>query len=67
MLGQMYRGDTGSARTRTEIAAFFGDFDLVEPGLTEVWNWRPDSEPAISTSDVMTMIGGVAGKIRAMG
>jgi hypothetical protein len=62
MLDQMYRGSTGPARTRAEIGAFFGDFDLVEPGLTEVWNWRPDSETAAITSDVLTMVGGAARK-----
>jgi hypothetical protein len=32
-------------RTREEIAAFFGDFELVEPGLVWLPVWRPD-EPA---------------------
>jgi hypothetical protein len=62
MLGQMYRGGTGPARTRAQIAAFFGGFDLVEPGLTEVWNWRPDGETAATASDVLTMVGGAARK-----
>jgi hypothetical protein len=29
-------------RTRTEIAEFFGDFELVEPGLVTTSQWRPD-------------------------
>jgi SAM-dependent methyltransferase len=29
-------------RPRTEIEAFFGDFDLVPPGLTQLAEWRPD-------------------------
>ncbi len=62
LLSQLYRGKTGPARTRAEIATFFGDFDPVEPGLTEVWKWRPVGEPVVSTSDVMTMVGGVARK-----
>jgi hypothetical protein len=30
-------------RSRAEIARFFGDFDLVDPGLVYVSQWRPDS------------------------
>lgn len=32
------------ARTRAEIAGFFGDLTLVEPGLTDIWAWRPDGD-----------------------
>ncbi|TMR24333.1 hypothetical protein ETD85_46830 [Nonomuraea zeae] len=41
----VYRGSsTGGAtgRTEAEIRAFFGDFELVEPGLVQVSDWRPD-------------------------
>jgi SAM-dependent methyltransferase len=31
------------ARTRAEILRFFGDFELVEPGLVHMPLWRPDS------------------------
>jgi SAM-dependent methyltransferase len=34
------------ARTRSEVLALFGDFDLVEPGLTTTSQWRPETEPA---------------------
>jgi hypothetical protein len=61
-LGQTYGRQTGPARSRADMAAFFGDFELVEPGLTEVWSWRPDSQSVINPSDVMTMVGGVARK-----
>jgi hypothetical protein len=30
-------------RPRDEIAAFFGDFTLVEPGLVQLSDWRPDA------------------------
>jgi hypothetical protein len=50
------------ARTRDEIARFFGDLALVEPGLTHVWEWRPDTDSVAITSDVMTVLGGVARK-----
>lgn len=33
-------GSPLTPRTRTEIAGFFGDLDLVEPGLTDVRSWR---------------------------
>ncbi|MEO3874354.1 SAM-dependent methyltransferase [Nonomuraea sp. B12E4] len=41
----VYRGSsTGGAtgRTMAEISAFFGDFELVQPGLVHVSEWRPD-------------------------
>ena len=48
-----------AARTREEIAAFFGDMTLVEPGLTDAWSWRPDSESVLPESDPLTMLAGV--------
>ncbi len=51
-----------AARTREEVAAFFVDMTLVDPGLTDVWAWRPDGESAEAASDVMTVLGGVARK-----
>jgi hypothetical protein len=33
---------TGRFRTRAEIRAFFGDFELLEPGLVPYNDWRPD-------------------------
>jgi hypothetical protein len=29
-------------RSRAEIQAFFGDFSLVDPGLVQLSDWRPD-------------------------
>ncbi len=46
----VFRGSsTGGAkgRTREEIRAMFGEFELVEPGLVPVSEWRPDEEPLI--------------------
>jgi hypothetical protein len=34
---------TAAFRSREEIARFFTGFDLIEPGLTWVHQWRPDS------------------------
>ncbi len=63
-LGEARKGmpPAGPGRSRAQIAAFFGDLALVEPGLTEVWKWRPDVDSVVNPSDVMTVVGGVARK-----
>lgn len=48
------------SRTRADIARFFDGTTLVEPGLVDVWEWRPDTESVEIASDVMTVLGGVA-------
>ena len=53
---------TVPARTRDEISGFFGDWTLVEPGLTDIWAWRPEDDTVANTSDFMTILGGVARK-----
>ena len=46
-LGRTYRSaPMGSARGRAEIARFFDGFELVDPGLVEVWS---GSTPSPST------------------
>jgi hypothetical protein len=54
--------ETVPARTRAGIEAFFGDMTLVEPGLTDVWAWRPDVVSDTTTTDFMRILGGVARK-----
>jgi hypothetical protein len=63
-LVESWRGATKGkgTRTRQEIAAFFGDMTLVEPGLTEVWAWRPDHGAATVHAGGLTVLGGVARK-----
>jgi SAM-dependent methyltransferase len=42
---QVYRttsGPTGGLRTRAQILGFFGDFELVDPGLVWLSEWHPD-------------------------
>jgi hypothetical protein len=39
-------GMTLVARTRAEVERFFGDWELLEPGLVPVSAWRPD-DPAV--------------------
>lgn len=46
-------------RTRTEIAALFGDLELVEPGLVPPPQWRPD--PADDDPEAGDDYPGVAG------
>lgn len=47
-LAEMYSGsgNRGAHRTRTEIEALMGGFELVEPGMT----WTPDWHPELQTS-----------------
>ncbi|MFD0665172.1 SAM-dependent methyltransferase [Thermocatellispora tengchongensis] len=54
---------TGRWRTREEILSFFGDLELVDPGLVPVAEWRPEpgehSEQGITYH---TFVGGVGRK-----
>lgn len=54
---------TGRWRQRAEIEAYFGDFEMVEPGLVPLAEWRADPV-AMADQQVSyyTMIGGVARK-----
>ncbi|HEX5598360.1 MAG TPA: SAM-dependent methyltransferase [Micromonosporaceae bacterium] len=38
-------GMTLVPRVREDVARFFGDWEMVEPGLVPVMAWRPDGEP----------------------
>ena len=50
------------ARGRSEIEGFFRGLTLMEPGLVDIWAWRPDSVAAVPATDVMRVLGGVARK-----
>lgn len=39
-----YRGADGQSRSMEEIASFFGDWEMIEPGLVYAPVWRPDQE-----------------------
>ena len=56
--------DQVTPRSRDEIAAFFGDFELVEPGLVGFAEWRPSGPGDISDDPAMNRLayGGVARK-----
>jgi hypothetical protein len=48
-------------RTRAEISSFFCGLDLIEPGLTHPYLWRPDEPQLDKTSEeAHLLLGGVA-------
>jgi SAM-dependent methyltransferase len=55
---------TGRWRLQEEILSYFGDFELFDPGLVPLADWRPepgDARPA-QTDTYLTFVGGVARK-----
>jgi hypothetical protein len=48
----------------TQTSEFFGDWTLVEPGLTDIWAWRAEDDTIANTSGFMRILGGVARKER---
>jgi SAM-dependent methyltransferase len=44
-------------RSRAQIEAFFGDFELVEPGLEQVHRWRPDGPVAAVSGGIYGGVG----------
>ncbi|HEX3648931.1 MAG TPA: SAM-dependent methyltransferase, partial [Pseudonocardiaceae bacterium] len=52
----------GQLRTRDEFARFFGDFDLVEPGLVWAPDWHPDGRSLFAQGSQSRIIGGVGRK-----
>jgi hypothetical protein len=54
---------TGRWRDHDEILAWFGDWELIEPGLVPVPEWRPDMPvPARKDQTYYGYVGGVARK-----
>ena len=60
LLQEVY-GDTApvTGRTEAEIAAWFDGLTLVEPGLVDVWAWRPDTwrRPATARARFLAGVG----------
>ncbi|MFI5891999.1 SAM-dependent methyltransferase [Actinoplanes sp. NPDC051513] len=55
---------TGRWRRRAEVQAYFGDYEMIEPGLVPLAEWRPNAtDTAEQTDSYYTMIGGVARKM----
>ncbi|MER6408191.1 SAM-dependent methyltransferase [Streptomyces viridosporus] len=63
---EMYKagGVTLAPRTRAQIARFFTGLDLVEPGLVQLTDWRPELADGESTDPnaVISLYGAVARK-----
>jgi trans-aconitate methyltransferase len=58
-----YPGKAGfTTRTREQIAGFFADLDMLEPGLTVVSRWRPEPTGRQLEDDEVGVFGGVAVK-----
>jgi O-methyltransferase involved in polyketide biosynthesis len=55
--------DRGQFRTMAEIKEFFGDLDLVDPGLVLVPDWRPDRD-TLKVSDHPVLAMAAAGVAR---
>ncbi len=53
---------TGRWRRESEILSYFGDFELLEPGLVPLPDWRPDpDEPPVRLGHAYhAFVGGVA-------
>jgi SAM-dependent methyltransferase len=54
---------SGQLRSREEITSFFDGFDLVQPGIVHLPDWRPD-QPVTSPLDIgeLLYLGGLARK-----
>lgn len=62
---QVYRttsGPTGGLRTRDQIQEFFGDFDMVDPGLVWLSQWRPETDEPDEHPERSAFLCGVAQK-----
>jgi hypothetical protein len=62
---RLYRKDVGSGRWREdeEIQSWFGDWEMVPPGLVAVVEWRPDTPGPIERDEIYHgYSGGVARK-----
>lgn len=44
-------GIEGTLRTRAQVEALFGDFELVEPGVVWIPLWRPESPDDVFYED----------------
>jgi hypothetical protein len=53
---------TGRWRKRAEILGYLGDFELIEPGLVPIQDWRPDLTDPGEPLDHHWFAGGVARK-----
>jgi hypothetical protein len=52
----------GGLTARNDVLAYFGDFELVSPGLVSIVDWRPDEPAPVSRPEEIWLGGGVARK-----
>jgi hypothetical protein len=50
-------GNPHTFRTRDQVARFFADMDLVQPGVVRAEEWRPDPGGAADQSDLWCAVG----------
>lgn len=54
---------TGRWRVTEDIQAYFGDFEMLEPGLVSIFDWHPDETvPRVSEDMHLVFFGGVGKK-----
>lgn len=64
-LEEFYEGTTnpGQLRTRAEFAPFFGELEMMSPGLVWAPDWYPDGRSLFSRSSESRIIAGVGRKL----
>jgi S-adenosyl methyltransferase len=67
-IGDVYRAvvdrpDAHSARRRADVLRFFDGFELVDPGLVWVREWRPDNPLCARAAEKVWKVGGVGRKL----
>jgi hypothetical protein len=62
---QLFNEQLGTGRWRSDAAilAWFGDWELIAPGLVPLWDWRPDNDTDLPGDAIYQgFVGGVARK-----
>ena len=62
---QLFSEQLGTGRWRSDeaILGWFGDWELIPPGLVPLWDWRPDEDADLPDESIYQgFAGGVARK-----
>ena len=62
---RLFNEQLGTGRWRSDggILAWFGDWELIAPGLVPLWDWRADNETHLPEDAIyQSFVGGVARK-----